>query len=200
LYPQLNGAATAALHRLKKAFGGSNMISAVRNDFSFHHPKPDDLEAAFQAAVKNGMMEEQDWGIYFTRTLLPPSRSLSATPVPRSSKVRSGRLSALAAREHCRPSNCWLHHESTRRQQFRAGIPLHGRASRSVIMLTRIFQVPRIDDRCRIRPETSIEAFSSLRTVHSDEIEQIGGERKRAVLPDGFDAFSEYLGKRPAYR
>lgn len=68
--PQLNGAATAALDRLKKAFGGSNMIAAVRNDFSFHHPKPDDMEEAFQAAVKSGTMEEQDWGIYFTRTLL----------------------------------------------------------------------------------------------------------------------------------
>jgi hypothetical protein len=68
--PQLNCEATAALDRLKKAFGGSNMISAVRNDFSFHHPKPDDMEAAFQAALKSGVMEEQDWGIYFTRTLL----------------------------------------------------------------------------------------------------------------------------------
>jgi hypothetical protein len=58
--PQLNGAATAALDRLKKAFGGSNMISAFRNDFPFHHPKPDDMEAAFQEAVKSGTMEEQD--------------------------------------------------------------------------------------------------------------------------------------------
>jgi hypothetical protein len=68
--PQLDHAATAALDRLKKAFGGSNMISTVRNDFSFHHPRPDDMEAAFQAAVKSGTMEEQDWGIYFTKTLL----------------------------------------------------------------------------------------------------------------------------------
>ena len=68
--PQFDDAASQALNRLKKAFGGSSIIAAVRNDFSFHHPKPDDMEAAFQAAVKRGEMEDQDWGIYFTTTLL----------------------------------------------------------------------------------------------------------------------------------
>lgn len=68
--PQLNDPATAALDRLKRAFGGSNMISSVRNDFSFHHPKPDDMEAAFQASVNSGMMDEEDWGVFFTTTLL----------------------------------------------------------------------------------------------------------------------------------
>lgn len=40
------------------ASGGSNIIAAVRNDFSFHHPKPNELEGAFQAAVKRGEMED----------------------------------------------------------------------------------------------------------------------------------------------
>jgi hypothetical protein len=42
-------------------------------------------------------------------------------------------------------------------------------------------QVPRIDDRRRIRAETCIEAFSALRTMYSDKIEQISGGPKRAV-------------------
>lgn len=46
------------------------MIVAVRNDFSFHYPKPNDMEAAFQAAVAGDAMDEADWGVYFTTTLL----------------------------------------------------------------------------------------------------------------------------------
>jgi hypothetical protein len=68
--PKLDAQALAALDRLKKAFGGSNMIVAVRNDFSFHYTKTNDMEAAFQAAVAGDAMEEADWGVYFTTMLL----------------------------------------------------------------------------------------------------------------------------------
>src|ERR1700704_6314806 len=43
-------------------------------------------------------------------------------------------------------------------------------------------QVPRIDDPCGISPEESIEAFSSLRTVYSDEIEQIDAEANMRIV------------------
>jgi hypothetical protein len=68
--PKLDRPAIEALERLKKRFGGSDTIAAVRNDFCFHYPKSDDMEAAFQTAVASGAMEEADWGIYFTRALL----------------------------------------------------------------------------------------------------------------------------------
>ena len=70
LVPKLDPPARDALERLKKFFGGSNLISNVRNDFGFHYPKPDDMEAAFQIAAASAEMEEADWGVYFTRTLL----------------------------------------------------------------------------------------------------------------------------------
>jgi hypothetical protein len=68
--PRLSPAATAALGRLKKWFGKSNSMAALRNDFCFHYPDPDDMEAAFQRAAASGAMEEADWGVYLTRTLL----------------------------------------------------------------------------------------------------------------------------------
>jgi hypothetical protein len=70
LAPKLDPQAVEALERLKKAFGGSNMIAAIHNDFCFHHPKPDDMEAAFQSAIASGAMEEADWGVYITTALL----------------------------------------------------------------------------------------------------------------------------------
>jgi hypothetical protein len=60
-------------------------------------------------------------------------------------------------------------------------------------------QVPRVGDRRRIGVETSIERFNSFCTSHADEIEQMDGDRKRAVLPDGSHAVSEDLGERLGY-
>jgi hypothetical protein len=68
--PKLDPPARDALARLKKSFGGSNLIATVRNDFCFHHPKPDDMVAAFKIAAASAEMEDADWGVYFTRTLL----------------------------------------------------------------------------------------------------------------------------------
>jgi len=54
-------------------------------------------------------------------------------------------------------------------------------------------QVPRIDDRRRIRAETCIEAFGELRAVYSDKIEQIPGGPKRAIQADGLYPVSDYF-------
>jgi len=68
--PKLDTPAGDALERLKKSFGGSNLIATIRNDFCFHHPKSNDMEAAFQIAAKSAEMEDADWGVYFTPSLL----------------------------------------------------------------------------------------------------------------------------------
>lgn len=66
----LDREAGEALKRLKRSFGSSNPIISVRNEYAFHYPKTEDLEAAFQAAIASGDTEEWDWGVYFSRTLL----------------------------------------------------------------------------------------------------------------------------------
>lgn len=68
--PKLDPAAKEALDRLKKEFGGSNMMVTVRNEYCFHYPKPEEMENAFQRAMGSGEMEELDWGVYFSRKLL----------------------------------------------------------------------------------------------------------------------------------
>lgn len=67
--PLLDVDAKAALDRLKKQFGSSGIFVAVRNSYSFHYPCLDELEAAFQQAVKDEA-DEADWGVYMTRSLL----------------------------------------------------------------------------------------------------------------------------------
>src|SRR5262245_19979852 len=71
------------------------------------------------------------------------------------------------------------------------------------VNLRRIFtsdarQVPWMDDRCRIRAKTCVEAFSPVRAMYSDEIEQIRGDIERAISTDRFPPISEHLGQRPA--
>src|SRR5262249_49566248 len=62
--PLLSAEARSALDRLKKRFGarGKDKFVVVRDNFAFHHPTPDDMEAAFQLAVKSG--DETDWCMY----------------------------------------------------------------------------------------------------------------------------------------
>jgi hypothetical protein len=50
--PSLDAEAQAALERLKKRFGASSPLATIRNNFAFHHPKPKQMEAAYQLAVK----------------------------------------------------------------------------------------------------------------------------------------------------
>jgi hypothetical protein len=44
--PSLDAEAHAALERLKKRFGVSSPLATIRNNFAFHHPKPEQMEAA----------------------------------------------------------------------------------------------------------------------------------------------------------
>jgi hypothetical protein len=61
--------AQTALERLKKRFGVANPLAAIRNNFAFHHPKPERMEAAYQLAAKAGS-EDADWSIFFNQGLL----------------------------------------------------------------------------------------------------------------------------------
>ena len=65
----LDPPARAGLESLKKRFGASGMISAVRNSYAFHHPTSAEIETAFQTAAAAGD-EPADWSIYFSRALL----------------------------------------------------------------------------------------------------------------------------------
>lgn len=69
IVPALDSAAGQALERLKKRFGSSGMIASVRNSYAFHHPTPEEIELAFQAAVQVPN-EDDSWSIYFSKTLL----------------------------------------------------------------------------------------------------------------------------------
>jgi hypothetical protein len=48
---RLDAAGQEALDALKRQFGGSNLLNAVRNNYAFHYPPPDEVEAAFEAAL-----------------------------------------------------------------------------------------------------------------------------------------------------
>jgi hypothetical protein len=51
--PRLSPQATEALERLKKRFGAPDKFVVIRDNFAFHHPSLNDMEAAFQLAVKS---------------------------------------------------------------------------------------------------------------------------------------------------
>lgn len=69
----LDRPAAEALDRLKKRFGRVNRMAVVRNNYAFHHPEIDDIEAAFERAVAEDLGEEADWAIYFDKALLNTS-------------------------------------------------------------------------------------------------------------------------------
>ena len=69
IVPVLDAVAGKALEDLKKRFGASGMIAAVRNSYAFHHPTTDEIEAAFQSALKDES-EPENWSLYFSRALL----------------------------------------------------------------------------------------------------------------------------------
>ncbi len=61
--PRLSPQATEALGRLKKRFSARDKFVVIRDNFAFHHPTPDDMEAAFQLAVKSDG-DDTDWCMY----------------------------------------------------------------------------------------------------------------------------------------
>ena len=58
-----------ALNRLKKRFGAPDKFVVIRDNFAFHHPSLDDMEAAFQLAVKSDG-DDTDWCMYLNNALL----------------------------------------------------------------------------------------------------------------------------------
>lgn len=64
--PLLAETGQKALTELKKRFGSSNILSVLRNNYSFHHPNEEDMDAAFEAAVRSTHSEEADWNWYLT--------------------------------------------------------------------------------------------------------------------------------------
>jgi hypothetical protein len=67
--PCLSTIATEALNRLKKRFGTPDKFVLIRDNFVFHHPSLDDMEAAFQLAVKSDG-DDTDWCMYLNNALL----------------------------------------------------------------------------------------------------------------------------------
>jgi hypothetical protein len=65
----LDSPARAALDRLKKFFGSSR-LATIRNNFAYHHPTNEQMEAAFQMAMANKDSEDIDWSIFFNQALL----------------------------------------------------------------------------------------------------------------------------------
>lgn len=62
--------APEALERLKKRFGKLNRLAVIRNNYAFHHPEVDEVEAAFEKATAGEGSEDADWAIYFNKALL----------------------------------------------------------------------------------------------------------------------------------
>jgi hypothetical protein len=65
---KLNPAGRVALATLKKHFGGSNILSKLRNNVAFHHPYDTDMDAGFEAAVSDNIWDG-DWNWYFSSAL-----------------------------------------------------------------------------------------------------------------------------------
>jgi hypothetical protein len=67
--PRLSGQATEALGSLKKRFGAPDRLVVIRDNFAFHLPSLDDMEAAFQLAVTSDG-DDTDWCMYLESSLL----------------------------------------------------------------------------------------------------------------------------------
>ncbi|BAM93163.1 hypothetical protein S58_71990 [Bradyrhizobium oligotrophicum S58] len=68
--PLLDAPAAAALERLKKRFGKLNRLAVIRNNYAFHHPETDEVDAAFQKAAAEPDSEDADWAVYFNKAVL----------------------------------------------------------------------------------------------------------------------------------
>lgn len=42
----------------------------IRNNYAFHHPETDEVDAAFEKAAAEQGTEDADWAIYFNKALL----------------------------------------------------------------------------------------------------------------------------------
>ncbi|GKQ53576.1 hypothetical protein [Bradyrhizobium sp. Ce-3] len=66
----LDAPGAAALESLKKRFGRFNRLAVIRNNYAFHHPEMDEIEAAFEKAAAEDRGEDADWAVYFNKALL----------------------------------------------------------------------------------------------------------------------------------
>jgi hypothetical protein len=67
--PLLSTQAKEAVDRLKKRCGAPDKFVVIRDNFAFHHPTLEDMEAAFQLAVKSEG-DDTDWCMYLNDALL----------------------------------------------------------------------------------------------------------------------------------
>lgn len=56
-----------ALEALKRLFGGSGFLGKVRNEFAFHNPSDEEVEAAFQLAAADPTSDD-DWHWFFSKS------------------------------------------------------------------------------------------------------------------------------------
>jgi hypothetical protein len=63
---RLDPAGQQAFAELKRQFGGSNLLNAVRNNYAFHYPRSDEAEDAFEAAFSDKGLDGC-WNFYFSQ-------------------------------------------------------------------------------------------------------------------------------------
>ena len=63
---RLDFAGQQAFDALKRQFGGSNLLNAVRNNYAFHYPRSDEAEEAFEAAFNDRELDDY-WNLYFSQ-------------------------------------------------------------------------------------------------------------------------------------
>ena len=63
---RLDPAGQQAFAALKRQFGGSNLLNAIRNNYAFHYPRSDEAEEAFEAAFKDREFDSY-WNLYFSQ-------------------------------------------------------------------------------------------------------------------------------------
>ena len=62
--PLLDAPAAAALDRLKKRLGKLNRLAVIRNNYAFHHPETDEVDAAFEKAAAEEGTEDADCDLF----------------------------------------------------------------------------------------------------------------------------------------
>jgi hypothetical protein len=65
--PLLDKGGQDALDALNKLFGGSNLLTKIRNSYAFHHPYDADIEAACDLATASSEFDDK-WNWYFSRS------------------------------------------------------------------------------------------------------------------------------------
>jgi hypothetical protein len=64
--PALDARGTAAREELQRYFGGSNLLHSMRNKFSYHFPRTDEIEQGFETVPDND--DELPWEWYLSET------------------------------------------------------------------------------------------------------------------------------------